>query len=280
MVKLRQNLESASRKLAGFPAPRLEAEILLAHALGSPRSFLYANPDLDLPVRHVDRFRKLVKRRMRGEPMAYITGSREFWSLPLRVTPDVLIPRHETELLVEAALQRIPRGEAFRIADLGTGCGAIALAIASERTSCEIHATDMSVAAVALANENAQILGIHSIRFHHGSWCEPLSGSFDMIVSNPPYIAADDQHLEQGDCRFEPRESLTPGNDPLSAIRTIIAQAASRLNAGGGLLLEHGIDQGKDVRDIFETGNFKAVQSLRDLAGHERVTLGRLRDSG
>ncbi len=274
-MKLRRHLESARRKLAGYPAARLEAEILLAHSLHSPRSFLYANPELDIPRKHHKAFKKLVQRRVRGEPIAYITAKREFWSLLLKITPDVLIPRHETELLVEAALQRIPPGEAWRIADLGTGSGAIALAIASERRQCEIHASDISQAAIALARENAESLELASIRFHTGPWCEPLAGQFDMIVSNPPYIAQDDPHLQRGDCRFEPGYALTPGSDPLNAIRAIAAQSRSRLKAGGWLLLEHGTGQGAQVRDILAENTFKEIETLRDLLGHERVTLGR-----
>lgn len=275
MVNLRLNLEAASRKLAGQPDARLEAEILMAHVLDSPRSFLYANPELDLPKQRIDTFRKLVQRRASGEPIAYITGNREFWSLPLKITPDVLVPRHETELLVEVALQRIPAGNALRLADLGTGSGAIALAIASERLSCEVHATDISPAAIKLASSNAEALGISSVQFHTGSWCEPLSGAFDMIVSNPPYVAEDDPHLKNGDCRFEPGLALSPGADPSSAFRAITEQARQQLNTGGWLLFEHGTDQGPAVRDILTVGEFAEVETIRDMAGHERVTLGK-----
>jgi release factor glutamine methyltransferase len=272
-VNLRKHLDAAQHKLAQFPSARLEAEILLAHALNSPRSFLYANPELDLPFRHRNNFRKLVKRRSRGEPIAYITGIREFWSLTLHVTPDVLIPRHETELLVEAALQRIPPSELQRIADLGTGSGAIALAIASERPGCSIHATDLSPAAIKLAGLNAERLGT-KVQFYQGSWCEPLNGQFEMIVSNPPYIVADDPHLKQGDVRFEPAHALTPGPDALSEFRTIVRQASERLTKRGWLILEHGTDQASDVRDILSDHNFTGIETLKDLAGHERVTLG------
>jgi release factor glutamine methyltransferase len=275
VINLRQNLEFACRKLANQPAAQLEAEILLAHVLESPRSFLYANPDLDLPSQRIDTFKKLVQRRARGEPIAYITGSREFWSLPLRITPDVLIPRHETELLVEAALQRIPEGQAQRVADLGSGSGAIALAIASERPACEVHGADLSAAAVALARENAANLGLESTRFHQGSWFEPLSGIFDMIVSNPPYIAHDDPHLQQGDCRFEPGHALTPGSDPLGAFREIAEKSRTYLSDKGWLLLEHGTDQASAVQKILSDNAYQEIKTLRDLPGHERVTLGR-----
>ena len=276
-MKLRGHLESARRRLADYPAAQLEAEILLAHSLDSPRSFLYANPEFEIPRKHHLLFKKLVQRRVQGEPIAYITARREFWSLTLKITPDVLIPRHETELLVEAALQRIPPGEAWRIADLGTGSGAIALAIASERPQCEIQASDVSAAAVALAGENAASLGLKMVQFHNGSWCQPLAGHFDMIVSNPPYVAEDDPHLQQGDCRFEPGHALTPGSDPLAAIRTITQQSRAKLNEGGWLLLEHATDQGAQVREIMADNAFKEIETLRDLPGHERVTLGRRR---
>jgi release factor glutamine methyltransferase len=274
-VKLQQQLKSAAQKLAKFPAGRLEAEILLAHALSSPRSFLYANPELDLPIRHKLAFRKLLNRRCKGEPIAYITGTREFWSLPIKVTPDVLIPRHETELLVEAALERVPQFDKNRIADLGTGSGAIALAIASERPVCEVHATEISSTALALARENSENLSIR-LQFSAGSWCDPLDGMFDMIVSNPPYIADNDPHLSQGDCRFEPGNALTPGPDALSDIRLIAQQATGKLNSRGWLLLEHGNEQGAGVREILEQNQFAEIETLPDLSGQERVTAGRL----
>ena len=275
-MTLRKHLETGRLKLAGLPAADLEAEILLAHALESPRSFLYANPEIDLPKKRVVNYRDMVRRRARGEPIAYITGNREFWSLPLRITPDVLIPRHETELLVETTLHHLPGSGNCRLADLGTGSGAVALAIASERPGCEVHATDISNAAIALATDNAEKLGIFSVRFHTGSWCEPLDGTFDLMVSNPPYIAANDPHLSQGDCRFEPGSALSPGEDALSAFRVIAGQARQRLNSGGRLLFEHGTEQGPEVQQILSESGFSRVDTVRDLAGHERVTMGRL----
>jgi release factor glutamine methyltransferase len=274
-VNLRKQLESARDCLADRPAARLEAEILLAHALDSPRSFLYANPDLELPRKRRSAFNKLVRRRARGEPIAYITGEREFWSLPLCITRDVLIPRAETELLVEEALQLIPADSHWRLADLGTGSGAIALALATERRLCQVHATDSSPAALDLAGKNARRLGLATVLFHEGSWAEPLTGQFDLIVSNPPYVAEDDPHLEEGDCRFEPRHALTPGKDALAAIRVIAVQAHPKLSPRGWLLLEHGPDQGSAVRAILAEQGFESTATRRDLLGHERVTLGR-----
>lgn len=272
---LRRNLDRARQALAHHPAGALEAEILLAHALDSPRSFLYAHPDMQLPPERAERFHKFVERRSNGEPMAYITGKREFWSLELQITPDVLVPRHETESLVEAALEIVPEDAHWRLADLGTGSGAVALAIAKERPDCEIHATDISPAAATLAVANARKLGIENISVHTGSWYEPLEGSFAVLVSNPPYVAADDPHLDIGDCRFEPGLALTPGPDPLTAIREICRQAPAHLEPQGWLIVEHGASQGEAVRAIFAGHGFENIETRRDLSGHERITRGR-----
>jgi release factor glutamine methyltransferase len=267
-------LSIGRQKLADGPSARFDTEILMAHVLESSRSFLYANPELELPDKRSDAFKKLVKQRALGQPIAYLTGSSEFWSLPLKVTPDVLIPRPETELLVETALCKIPPEADWRIADLGTGSGAIALAIASERKKCELHATDNSAAAIAVALENARQLVLRSVQFHCGSWTEPLQGSFHLIVSNPPYIDAADQHLKRGDLRFEPDTALTPGTDGLSAIRQISQLARPKLLEGGWLMFEHGWDQGPATREILETNGFINIETLQDLQGHDRVTLG------
>jgi len=263
-------------KLAGSPAARLEVEILLAHALESTRSFLYANPELELPHKRVERFRKLLKRRADGEPIAYLVGRTEFWSLALKVSPDVLIPRPETELAVETALQKIPPAASWRVADLGTGSGAIALALASERPNCEIHGTDISAGAIGVARENSELLGLDGVQFHVGAWSGPLTGKFHVLVSNPPYIDAGDPHLDQGDLRFEPAVALTPGADGLAAIRRIAALARPLLHPGGWLILEHGCEQGPAVRHILESDGFVDIETRRDLGGHERVTAGRL----
>jgi len=242
--------------------------------LESTRSFLYANPELELPGKRAKEFRKLIRQRAKGQPVAYLTESTEFWSLPLRVSPAVLIPRPETELLVETALTKIPPKVDWRIADLGTGSGAIALALASERGKCEIHATDISKAAIRIARINASQLGLNQIQFHAGSWTGPLQGKFHLIVSNPPYIDADDPHLEQGDLRFEPRKALTPGADGLSAIRKICQLTQTALLSGGWLMFEHGWNQGSGVCAILEDANYTHVETLQDLQGHDRVTVG------
>ena len=246
----------------------------MAHVLESTRSFLYANPELDLPHKRSETFKKLIKLRAQGRPIAYLTGTCEFWSLPLLINSAVLIPRPDTELLVETALNRIPEQADWRIADLGTGSGAIALALATERKKCDIHATDISRAAIRVAKKNASRLGLNTLRFHRGSWSEPLPGKFHLIVSNPPYIDADDAHLVTGDLRFEPRIALTPGLDGLRAIQTISQLARPTLVDGGWLMFEHGWNQGPATRRIMEHSGFINIETLQDLQGHERVTVG------
>lgn len=267
-------LTCARQKLADSPSGGIDSEVLLAHVLETERSFLYANPELELPRQRVKAFGRLVKRRAKGEPVAYLTGCCEFWSLRLDVSPAVLIPRPETELLVEVALSKIPSGACWRIADLGTGSGAVALALASERRRCEIHATEISKAALNVAQANAGRLGVSNIRFHGGSWADPLEGVFDMIASNPPYVDADDPHLDQGDLRYEPRVALTPGKDGLDAIREITQAARPLLIKGGWLLLEHGWEQGPAVRQILQDRGFSNIETRHDLQGHDRVTAG------
>jgi len=246
----------------------------LAHVLETSRTFLYANPELELPQIRCEAFKKLIKHRAQGQPVAYLTGRSEFWSLPLKVSPAVLIPRPETELLVETALQKIPEGVDWRLADIGTGSGAIALALASERDKCEIHATDISSAALEIARDNTKQLGFGNVHFHHGTWTDPLRGKFHLVASNPPYVCASDPHLDQGDLRFEPEVALTPGGDGLDAIREISRLAKPLLLGGGWLMLEHGWDQGPDTRQIMEDNGYADIHTLKDLQGHDRVTVG------
>ena len=278
-MNIGQLLELAMHKLTAGSAARREAEILLCHALEVKRSFLYANPGMGVPRQRQACFQRLLRRRVQGMPIAYLTGIHGFWSLDLRVTPAVLIPRPETELLVEKALELIPAGARQRLADLGTGCGAIALALARERPHCEIHATDCSLDALHVAGDNARRHQLEQVQFHHGSWTNPLSGRFDLIVSNPPYIAQTDPHLQQGDCRFEPRLALSPGADGLSALRQIAAEVHELLVEGGWLLLEHGYDQAAAVRSILEAAAYSDIATYRDLAGIERICVGRSRPS-
>lgn len=268
-------LAEARRQLAGHAAGALEADLLLRHALGVDRVWLYANGDRQLEDDAEQSFRDLVARRKKGEPIAYITGTREFWSLPLQVTPDVLIPRPDTELLVEVALSFIPENGPCRIADLGTGSGAVALAVASERPGCEVHASEISPAALKIARSNGESLLPGRVSFHLGSWFEPLQGRFDLVVSNPPYIDGDDRHLDEGDVRHEPRSALTPGSDGLSDIREIAQCAQEYLRPGGRLAFEHGFNQGAAARGILMGLGYKEIETYQDLEKHDRVTSGR-----
>jgi release factor glutamine methyltransferase len=254
-----------------------DAAMLLAHVAGRPRSWLYAHGDDDVDAATVDAFTGLVARREAGEPVAYLTGRRGFWRFDLAVTPDTLIPRPETELLVELALARLPPGRALRIADLGTGSGAIALALAHERPLAQVVATDASVAALQVARGNAEALRTGNLAFRHGDWLAPLAGErYDLVASNPPYIAAGDPHLGEGDLRFEPDAALASGEDGLAAIRTIGRDAPAHLVPGGWLLLEHGWEQGAAVRALLQQAGFVDVATERDLEARDRVTLGRI----
>jgi release factor glutamine methyltransferase len=263
--------------LAEAPAgeSRREAEILLGYVLDRDRAWLAAHDTDPLPRELAARFRALWSRRLAGEPVAYLTGRRGFWTLDLSVTADVLIPRPETELLVETALARIPADAAWDLADLGTGSGAIALALARERPACRVLATDRSAEALAVARANARRHDIRNVDFREGDWWAPLEGlRLDLIVSNPPYVPAADPHLSRGDVRFEPRGALASGPEGLDDLRSIIAGAPDHLHPGGALLLEHGYDQGGAVRALLRAAGFTDVRTWRDLNGHERVSGG------
>ncbi len=273
-MTVRELLIHARDVLADGTSVRLDSEVLLCHVLDVNRAWLFAHPDAGVDAPGEKKFLELVDRRRLGEPVAYLTGIREFWSLPLHVTPDVLIPRPETELLVQIALDFIPTDAAWRIADLGTGSGAIALAIAAERPLCEVHATDCSPAALAVAKMNSEALAAGRLRLHLGSWLAPLGGKFQVLASNPPYVAPDDPHLELGDSRFEPRDALTPGRDAMRAIRLISQESIRYLDAGGMLAFEHGFDQGEDARKILMGLGYENVITRKDLEGLERVTAG------
>ena len=274
-ASIRQLLAQAVR-LLNTESARLDAEVLLGHVLQQQRSYFHAWPEKQLPAEHRKRFRQLLQQRLKGTPVAYLTGEREFWSLPLTVTADTLIPRPETETLVAQALQRIPAGRPQLIADLGTGSGAIALAIARERPQCRIIATDISPAAIAVASGNARRLGLRTITFHTNNWCEPLAGmQLDMIVSNPPYIAENDPHLETGDIRFEPRAALAAGPQGMDELRRIAHCAARHLQAAGWLLMEHGYDQGELAGQLLEDTGFMEVIDYTDDSGQNRVIAGR-----
>lgn len=269
-------LETASDELRDSgDTPQLEAELLLAHALGCTRTRLHTYPEETPDDASQEAFARLVAARRKGEPIAYLTGEREFWSLKLKVTPATLIPRPETELLVEQALRRIPADAEWRLLDLGTGSGAIALALASERPRSRVTATDVSAAALRVARENASSLGLKNLEFLQGHWYAPLgSRRFHLIVSNPPYVKDGDPHLQQGDLRFEPRAALAAGQDGLEAIRSIVQRAPRHLERGGAMYLEHGLDQADAVRALLRVQGFSEIETLCDLQGHERATGG------
>lgn len=255
----------------------VDAEWLLMHALEVSRTRLFTHGDAPVESTRATRFEALVRRREAGEPVAYLIGRRGFWRFELEVTPDTLIPRPETELLVELALRRIDAEAAAMVADLGTGSGAIALAIAMERPRVQVVATDASTTALEVARRNAAQLRIPNILFAAGDWCDALpNGRFDLIASNPPYIATNDAHLAQGDLRFEPAGALASGADGLDAIRTIVAQARAHLAPDGWLLIEHGLDQGAPVRALFAASGYTRIETARDLEERDRVTLGRM----
>ncbi len=261
--------------LPDSPTPRLDAELLLAAALGKPRSYLRTWPERELDAAQQAQFDACMQRRWNGEPVAYILGRQGFWSLDLEVAPHTLIPRPDTELLVETSLELLP-ATPLAVLDLGTGTGAIALALASERPAWQVTGVDRVEDAVALAERNRQRLKLDNASFVQSHWFSALAGlRYGMILSNPPYIRADDHHLDQGDVRFEPSSALVAGSDGLDDIRAIIRCAPSHLLTGGWLLLEHGFDQAEAVRALLVAGGFAEVHSRRDLGGHERISLGR-----
>lgn len=273
--------ESAARLVgrAGDDA-RAEAEVLVAHGLGCNRTALWARPETAVPPATAAACSELVQRRAAGEPVAYLTGRRGFWTLDLEVTPAVLIPRPETELLVEQALAAFPADAPVRLADLGTGSGAIALAVATERPAWRILATDASPDALAVARRNAARLGLDGVAFRLGDWAGALGPDerFEVVVSNPPYVAAGDPHLGEGDLPWEPRAALVAGPDGLDAVRRLVPAAVPHLAAGGWLLLEHGADQGEAVRALLAGAGLSDVHTVQDLAGRDRVSGGRLLD--
>jgi len=280
MAALVDRLKAAAERLSAALAlepreARLEAQILAARALGVNRAWLIAHDRDALSAPQAAAVESLIARREMGEPVAYILGEREFYGRIFKVTPDVLIPRPETELLVEAALERLPSSAPVRILDMGTGSGCIAITLALERPDCQITAVDNSLAALEVARGNATQLAAHNVRFLVSDWYDQLGAmSFDMIVSNPPYIAVDDMHLRKGDLPHEPIHALVPGPLGLNAIQAIVARAAGHLIPSGWLLLEHGYDQAKDCADALGRAGYKHIFMLRDLGGQARVTGG------
>ncbi|MBO1502883.1 peptide chain release factor N(5)-glutamine methyltransferase [Serratia proteamaculans] len=267
-------LKAAVARLRQSESARRDAEILLGFVTGRARTFLMAFGETLLTPQQQEQLEKLLVRRERGEPVAYLIGEREFWSLPLSVSPATLIPRPDTECLVELALERLP-SSSCHILDLGTGTGAIALALASERPDCKVTGVDLQSEAVALAQHNAQKLKIGNAQFLQGSWFAPLAGqTFALIASNPPYIDAADPHLAQGDVRFEPSSALVAQQHGLADLSAIVQQAPHYLESQGWLLLEHGWQQGESVRALLQAAGFISIATRRDYGDNDRVTFG------
>ena len=253
----------------------LETNLLLQHVLHVNRAWVITHDRDVLNADQQAEFQLLLKRRLDGEPIAYIVGFREFYGLQLKVSPVTLIPRPDTETLVDAALEKIPLDKVFHILDLGTGTGAVALAIAKHRNNCEVTAVDQSSDALSVTLENAQSLKLNNLRLIESNWFSELQGEgFDLIVSNPPYIAQDDEHLKQGDLRFEPISALASGVDGLDDIRKIVQDAPDYLKTNGWLMLEHGFDQAESVATLLKTRGFNQIAHAKDIAGTLRVTFG------
>ncbi|MBL5900378.1 peptide chain release factor N(5)-glutamine methyltransferase [Lelliottia amnigena] len=269
-------LRVAIGELSESESPRRDAEILLEHVTGKARTFILAFGETTLTADQHAQLSDLLSRRKAGEPVAHLTGEREFWSLPLYVSAATLIPRPDTECLVEHALARLP-ATACRILDLGTGTGAIALALASERPDCQVTAVDVMPDAVALAMRNVARLGFNNVKIQQSSWFDALVGQqFDMIVSNPPYIDECDPHLSQGDVRFEPLTALVAADEGLADIAHIVTVSRQYLTAGGWLLIEHGWTQAEAVRALFTQAGYERVETCQDYGGNDRLTLGKM----
>lgn len=264
-------------ELPESPTARLDVELLLAAALGKPRSFLHTWPERIVSTEAAQAFAGYLQRRRTGEPVAYILGQQGFWNIDLEVATHTLIPRPETEMLVETALELLPGAIPHRLLDLGTGTGAIALSLAKDRPQWAVTAVDRVQEAVELAERNRRRLHLDNAQVLHSHWFSAVQGQrFDLILSNPPYIAASDPHLVEGDVRFEPSSALVSGTDGLDDLRLIVSQAPVHLESGGWLLLEHGYDQGPAVRDLLSGHGFEQIQTRRDLGDHERITFGRV----
>ncbi|EKF74152.1 methyltransferase [Alcanivorax hongdengensis A-11-3] len=265
-------LRQARSRLEGSPSAALDAQLLLCHVLGQTRTWLFTWPERELNADQLARFQSLLARRENGEPVAHLTGEREFFGRPFRVTADTLIPRPDTETLIDLALG-LPLAEDARVVDLGTGSGAIGITLALEQPGWQVTLVDLSEAALQVAQTNAHELGA-TVICQPGSWLAPCEGRFDLIVSNPPYIEDNDRHLQEGDVRFEPRSALVAGQQGLADLATIIQQASDKLVDGGWLLLEHGFEQGEAVRALLADAGFGQVRTETDLGGNDRVTLG------
>lgn len=273
-ITLKDWLARAVATLADSPSARLDADLLAMHVTGLTRAQLITTDTQTLSPAQADRLDALLARRARGEPVAYLIGHCEFWSLPLTTTPATLVPRPETEHLVEQALARIPDEASFVVVDLGTGSGAVALAIAKERSACRVVGIDRSQAALDVARQNQTALALSNVEWRQGDWCTPLLEPVDIVVSNPPYVANGDPHLLGDGVRFEPREALQAGPDGLDAIRRIAFCARSRLRPSGWLVLEHGHEQREAVHSILSHAGYTEIQHYRDYGGNDRVSAG------
>ena len=273
-LSIRQYLDDGAAILrAVSESPRLEAELLMGLVLRKPRSYLHAWPEQRLSDEQATRYEALLRQRFSGEPIAYMTGVREFWSMPLKVTPQVLIPRPETELLVEKTLLRLPEDQELRVLDLGAGSGAVALAIAKERPRATVVGVDISLAALDVARFNARLQKIGNVEFRESDWFDAVRGEkFDIVIGNPPYVAEDDPHLGRGDARFEPRLALDAGPGGMECFRAIVDRAHNYIVRQGWLLLEHGPTQHMPLRRLLEAQHYHEITIHKDAAGRDRVT--------
>ena len=274
-MQIADALKHARQQLQSSETAQLDAEILLCKVLNCERSHLYAYPEKELTNDNIESFNHYIALRIEGQPIAHITEQKEFWSLLFQVNEHTLIPRPETEILVETALNYIPENTQSNVLDLGTGSGAIAIAIASERPLATITATDKSKHALSVAKNNAQVHQVNNINFIYADWFNiENNNTYDVIVSNPPYICNDDSHLQEGDVRFEPLSALISGKEGLDDLQTIISKATNYLNRQGWLLVEHGYNQAKAVQNLFNENNFKSVTTIKDHSENDRVTIG------
>ena len=275
MSTVSEALDWATEQLSASDEARLDSQVLLAYALNVSRTWLFTWPDKALDGATLTAFNALIEERKSGTPIAYITGYRDFWSLRLKVTPDTLIPRADTELLVETALTLKNVEKPCDVIDLGTGTGAIALSLANECPSWRITATDINPKTLSVAEENAKALDLN-VSFKASAWFDDIKERFDLVISNPPYIESDDPHLQQGDLRFEPAGALASGHDGLDDIRLLVQQALKHLNKGGYLLLEHGYQQAEAVRTLMADAGYMDIETHQDIEDRDRVTLGKI----
>ena len=274
-LTIREALKHASNRLHDSDTSELDSEVLLAYLLKKNRSYFRAWPDRTLSTDELDAYQQLIERRKNGQPIAYLTGEREFWSRSFIVSPDVLIPRPDTELLIDITQQKFTPSQSFSILDLGTGSGAIAITLALEFPNASVTAVDSSTKALAIANKNSQRLNSHQLEFVQSDWFKQVpTQAFDLIVSNPPYICQTDPHLLDGDVRFEPNSALIAMDEGLLDIKNIISNAPKYLKPYGILLFEHGYQQGTAVKSLLESLGFKSIEQFKDIQGHTRATLG------